>query len=218
MRGDVSINGEYSVYLHVFPNGKKYVGCTSKPVRERWDGGLGYSYNKRMFPDILRFGWENIRHYVLCDGLDKEAALAVETTLIKELKTYQASRGYNIRVDSNLIPDVFVLPEIGKRKVCDAKNISVEDRYSKRIKARGLQSNKCKPIRLIETGEVFPSATAAANNVGGSAKLVSRAARAPGGSSGVCEICVEESGVHMFVPAHWEYINTNSEEKDEEHD
>ena len=29
-------NGTYSVYIHLFPNGKSYVGITSRPVEIRW--------------------------------------------------------------------------------------------------------------------------------------------------------------------------------------
>lgn len=34
--------GDYTVYMHVFPNGKKYVGITSQDVSRRWRDGKGY--------------------------------------------------------------------------------------------------------------------------------------------------------------------------------
>ena len=33
---------KYSVYVHTFPNGKKYVGVTCLPVNARWSNGRGY--------------------------------------------------------------------------------------------------------------------------------------------------------------------------------
>lgn len=33
----------YSVYVHTTPNGKRYVGMTSRDLSARWRNGLGYS-------------------------------------------------------------------------------------------------------------------------------------------------------------------------------
>lgn len=188
-------------------------------MKARWDGGFGYSPNKRMFSDILKFGWDNVKHYVLCENLDRETALLTEAALIRDWKTYQPCRGYNKKVSLNLNSSGFILPPIEKKVVYDNRKMAAINRYAKRLEAsRSGQSGRCKPVRLIETGEIYPSATAAANLNGISAKSVSRAASVPGATSGVCEIFIEERGIHMFVPAHWEYVNTNTEEKDEKHD
>lgn len=207
------IKDKYCVYLHVFPNWKKYIGCTSLPVKIRWDGGLGYTNLSKIFPDILKFGWGNIKHYVLCEGLDKDTAFATEAYLIQKWKTYRPSCGYNTTVNLTVIPEGFVPPSIKKRRIQDDKSAAVDERYGKRVKSSGWQSYKCKAVRLVETGEVYPSATVAARAVAVPPSYIARAASAHGGSCGVCEVCMEESGIHMFAPAHWEYININTEEK-----
>ena len=34
---------KYIVYMHIFPNNKKYIGITSKTPNGRWEGGTGYN-------------------------------------------------------------------------------------------------------------------------------------------------------------------------------
>lgn len=36
------MNDNYKVYMHIFPNGKKYIGITSQSLKDRFDGGYGY--------------------------------------------------------------------------------------------------------------------------------------------------------------------------------
>lgn len=89
-------NGCYCLYVHtVIPNGKRYVGITSKTPQERWRNGNGY---RRSFFEkaIRKYGWENIRHDVLRDDLTKEKAINMEQDLIRILKTADRDCGYNI--------------------------------------------------------------------------------------------------------------------------
>lgn len=199
------IGNTYSVYLHVFPNGKKYVGSTSLPLRDRWDGGLGYERQKRMFSAILKYGWENISHYLLFDGLDKKTALTIEAMLIREWKTYTHAKGYNTVLPQIASPDKFEIQKMVRTVVLDPYGRSVEDRRHTRDLSCSSQAYKCKPVRLVETGEVFKSATIAARHVGTSVNSISRAAQC-GSASGTCWIKDEDEGWQMEVPAHWEYI------------
>jgi hypothetical protein len=50
--------GEYTVYMHVFPNGKKYVGITSQDVSRRWRDGEGYE-GQVVYGAILKYGWNS---------------------------------------------------------------------------------------------------------------------------------------------------------------
>lgn len=48
--------GEYYVYMHTFPDGRRCIGQTGKPVKWRWGlGGNGYKGNKKMYDEIRRF-------------------------------------------------------------------------------------------------------------------------------------------------------------------
>lgn len=214
----VIIKNTYSVYLHVFPDYKKYVGSTSLPLRIRWDGGLGYMHQKRMFSAILHYGWENVKHYVLFEGLSKKQAEIIEAALIRDWKTTMRGKGYN-----KVQPKIdglsgFEVPEFTKRQIVDTWDECIERRYKKLLEGHGCKSKGCKPVRLVETGEIFASVTAAARAMLVTPSSISAAVRNPKNTCGICWIEDKDDGWRMEVPAHWEYINTNIEEKDDEHD
>ena len=64
----------YKVYIHKFPNGKAYIGITRQEPKIRWGGGNGYVRNEYMHRAIKKYGWENIEHIILFDGLSEEDA------------------------------------------------------------------------------------------------------------------------------------------------
>ena len=85
----------HKVYIHKFPNGKKYVGvCIS--CEDRWQNGNGYGYNKKMFADIKKYGWENIEHKILFETGNSELAFKLEQILIEELNLI--NDGYNEKI------------------------------------------------------------------------------------------------------------------------
>ena len=84
----------YIVYMHTSPNGKRYIGITSKSLKERWRGL--YSNNKRFHADIIEFGWENFKHEILFQRITKEEAETKEKELIALYDTTNPEKGYNI--------------------------------------------------------------------------------------------------------------------------
>ena len=87
----------YSVYVHVFPNGKLYIGSTRQKPIYRWRRGGGYRNCKTMIDAINEFGWDNIQHIVLIDGLDQATAMIMEQELIKKYRSQNPECGYNTR-------------------------------------------------------------------------------------------------------------------------
>lgn len=87
---------EYCVYLHEFPNGKKYVGITCQKPERRWRNGMGYASNLRMSNAIKAFGWENIKHSILFNGLTPDEADAKERELIASMDLMNSAKGYNL--------------------------------------------------------------------------------------------------------------------------
>lgn len=84
---------KYSVYMHTFPNGKRYVGITRQEVEKRWQKGNGYKKQK-IYEDIVFYGWDNIKHEVLYENLSRVEAQQIEINLIKEYDCIE--NGYNI--------------------------------------------------------------------------------------------------------------------------
>lgn len=87
----------YTVYVHIVPNGKVYVGQTAKVcLLDRWGfHGEGYKNNKPFYDDIQFYGWDNIAHVVICDMLTSEQADYLERYLIKRYKATWRDCGYN---------------------------------------------------------------------------------------------------------------------------
>jgi len=86
------MNKSYCVYEHIFPNGKKYIGI-SCDVEKRWRNGKGYETQPKIARAINKYGWENVTHNIIIDGISKEQAETLERYLIAELKTID--QGYN---------------------------------------------------------------------------------------------------------------------------
>lgn len=82
----------HKIYIHKFPNGKKYVGVC-QCCEDRWANGRGYGFNKKMYEDIQKYGWDNIEHKILLETTDNELAYKIERILIEELDL--VNNGYN---------------------------------------------------------------------------------------------------------------------------
>ena len=88
----------WSVYMHTFPDGKKYVGMTSQKPERRWGGwNHGYYGQVLMVNAIEESGWDNIKHEILrvCDN--KEEAAEFERDYILMYRTTQREHGYNVQ-------------------------------------------------------------------------------------------------------------------------
>lgn len=89
----------YTLYRHVSPEGKTYIGITSRPLWVRWQkGGSAYRKNPYFAEDIRRFGWDSFKHESLKEGLTQEEAEALEVEYIEKGRTYEREHGYNIKI------------------------------------------------------------------------------------------------------------------------
>lgn len=84
----------YKIYSHTTPDGKIYIG-QAKNVETRWNNGKGYEQNSDFHRAIGRYGWENIRHDIICECETKEEADFQEAVLIVALDAENPERGYN---------------------------------------------------------------------------------------------------------------------------
>lgn len=87
---------KYTVYMHISPDGKKYIGITGSSPKRRWDCGRGYLNNEYFTRSIKKHGWENFQHIILFEGLSETDAKKKEIELIKEHKTNDRKFGFNI--------------------------------------------------------------------------------------------------------------------------
>lgn len=99
----------YCVYKHTFPNGRVYIGITNRNPLDRWQGGNGYKGHDEMYADILEYGWKNIRHEILDEGLNRQKAMDAEKKYIKEHEQKHRGSTYNIQNTSeNLVYESFM--------------------------------------------------------------------------------------------------------------
>ena len=88
----------FCVYKHTSPNGKVYIGITSKKPEIRWANGHGYKNNPYFYRAIKKYGWENFEHEILYEGLTECQANIIEQMMISSYKSTNRRRGYNISV------------------------------------------------------------------------------------------------------------------------
>lgn len=104
--GNIIKNGNYCVYVHISPSGKRYVGQTGMNPNRRWGkNGCYYlkkkkngEYVQRFFAyAIIKYGWDNFEHEIIASNLTKEEADNFEKLLIETMNTMNPQFGYNLR-------------------------------------------------------------------------------------------------------------------------
>ena len=169
----------YTVYKLTDPEGKVYIGCTGKPVEQRWLGGSGYRRSVFYRESIQRHGWKNMKKEILCEKLTKEGGEKLEKWFVEYYDSMNPEKGYN-RITGGA--------RKGARASAEAKELNREIMlayYRRHPEARrriamqvseylrspaGRKFAECcskpKPVRCVETGEVYPSQKAAEDKTG----------------------------------------------------
>ena len=132
-----SIANRYCVYVHTFPNGKVYVGITCSKPNDRWKCGRGYINQPRVWRAICKYGWDNIRHDIVADGLAREVACEMEKYLIAFYDSTHHEKGYN----STFGGDHYEMTEEHKNKIGAAnkgkpsplRGVSFTDEHRRKI-------------------------------------------------------------------------------------
>lgn len=118
----------YSVYMHIFPNKKKYIGQTCRDPKDRWRNGYGYKEQQIVFKAIKKYGWNNILHAIPYTNLTKQEADNLEIDLISRYKTTDRRYGYNIDNGGN---KAGTHSEETKRKISEGQMGKVLSNYTK---------------------------------------------------------------------------------------
>ena len=90
----------YCVYKHTLPDGRCYIGATYRGTKRWGEGGCKYKSSKVFYSLIAEYGWNNIKHEILFDGLSSEEARKKERQILLEAKIRgislnDVSGGYN---------------------------------------------------------------------------------------------------------------------------
>lgn len=87
---------KYIVYKHTSPSNKIYIGITCQDIDRRWRNGNGYKSQKYFYRAIEKYGWDNFKHEILYENLEKEQAKILEMSLIYYYDSTNPSFGYNL--------------------------------------------------------------------------------------------------------------------------
>lgn len=132
-------NKTYIVYKHTTPDGKVYIGATNQTAIHRW-GLNGNKYAKQPFGKAIEiFGWDNICHEILYNGLTKEEAESIERSLISQYNSRDPAYGYNRRDGGNIA-------------TCSEES---KEKISKALKGRKLTDEHRTNIARCRTGWYF---------------------------------------------------------------
>ena len=136
---------DYYVYMHIFPNGKKYIGYTHQKPNRRFRNGLGYK-NLKVYDYIQKYGWDNIKHIILIDKLTKKQAQQKEIEFILEHKSNEEKYGYNLSIGTKLCEEQI---ELLRKKSIGNKNM-LGKHHTEEAKEKIRQANLGK-VMLEET-------------------------------------------------------------------
>ncbi len=87
----------YSVYRHISPSGKSYIGITRQEPERRFQNGYGYRTQIAFSRAIDKYGWENFKHEILEKNLTEKEACEKESYYIEKVYNSIAPNGYNTR-------------------------------------------------------------------------------------------------------------------------
>lgn len=73
----------FTIYRHVSPIGRVYVGITSQDVETRWRHGDNYRNSTYFKRAIRKYGWKNFKHEILFTNVEEERAKRLEIELIR---------------------------------------------------------------------------------------------------------------------------------------
>lgn len=179
----------FTVYMHVCPNGKRYIGITGKDPKKRWNGGSGYCHNREFYKDIRKYGWGSIKHVLMLKNVSKEKAEHWEKELIKRYDTMDPDKGYNHNGGGHYHGE-----------------ISEAVREKLRKTSRLQPGTKCK---CVETGEEYVSISAAARKLGVHRSSIERSCSTKGR--------IAAKGFHFVYGDTMRDINTQEVLKESQH-
>ena len=125
----------WCVYVHIIPkeisgydHNKYYVGISSNTKRRWQKDGSGYK-TQFFWKAINKYGWDNIEHRILFDGLDEESAVYLENKVICSLRSNEKEFGYNANEGGEGVRGVVFTDEMRKKRSETLCNLWKDQEY-----------------------------------------------------------------------------------------
>lgn len=153
----------FSVYMHITPNSKRYIGITGRSVNARWHP-KNYEDCRAFYKAIQKYGWDSITHHIISVGLTKEEAKNAERFLIEKYRTTDKRFGYNILKGGDISDGI---SEEGRKRLSEFnKGKIVSEETKKKQRESLIRSGHTRTVVCYETGERFDSVAAAGRTHG----------------------------------------------------
>lgn len=153
----------FSVYMHITPNGKRYIGITGRSVNARWHP-KNYEDCRAFYKAIQKYGWDSITHHIISVGLTKEEAKNAERFLIEKYRTTDKRFGYNILKGGDISEGI---SEEGRKRLSEFnKGKTVSEVTKKKQRESLIRGGHTRTVVCYETGERFDSAAEAGRTHG----------------------------------------------------
>lgn len=147
---------EYTVYMHVTPCGKRYIGITRQKVEARWRGGKGYKNCVAFCRAIGKYGWDNIEHLIVAEGLSEREAKELEQKTISEYRSNNKKYGYNCTSGGDGVHDWVPTDKQRERNSLSKKELWRNEEYRERQvrerRARGRTEEERNRLRQMTIG------------------------------------------------------------------
>lgn len=153
----------YTVYMHIAPNGKKYIGITQQKVERRWQNGFAYKKNKHFYNAIQKYSWVNFEHVILFENMSEYEAKNYEIRLIDFYKTADRNYGYNNSIGGESSNGKNVSVESRKRMSEAHKGHKLSEEQKRKIgeagKGRKLSQSHIAIISKVHKGKIVSEET-----------------------------------------------------------
>lgn len=148
----------YSLYIHIFPNNKVYIGITKYIPKYRWGkNGNGYK-DQIVWSAIQKYGWKNIKHEILLETTDKDFVEHEERRYITEVyHSNDDEFGYNIDLGGRYAGKLSEAQKQRLREVNLGKKQSEETKKKRADSIRGIKRSEETRKRQSEAakGRIF---------------------------------------------------------------
>jgi len=87
----------WTIYKHIFPNGKLYIGQTKVSLNKRFKYGEGYKGCPLIYRAIKKYGWDSITTEIIQNNISSsEEANMLEEYYINYYDSRNPTKGYNL--------------------------------------------------------------------------------------------------------------------------
>jgi len=156
----------WTLYIHISPSNKYYVGITSRTTYERWGkNGMRYRKQLKFWRAIQKYGWNNFKHIVVSNNLPKWYVLELEKYFIELLKSNTKYGGYNISSGGEHPTLGLTYSSETRLKISNAnKGRSINKGVLNGM--YGTLPTTVRRVKCVDTGEIFESIKSASKTIG----------------------------------------------------